>query len=100
MKAYNQRKEVKAKRLARKAGDRASLKQWLDDLKDNPCEDCKNKYPPIVMDWHHIKKKSPKAKYGMFHLAYAYGKAAVLAEIKKCVLLCANCHRLRHQRVT
>jgi hypothetical protein len=64
--------------------------KWLADLKDRPCEDCGNKYPQKAMDWHHLDGNGNR-----FNFRTAK-KALVLEEIKKCVLLCAVCHRLRH----
>lgn len=55
------------------------------------CVDCEQTYHPSVYDFHHIggKDKNPSAALkGSFESAKA--------ELDKCVLLCANCHRLRH----
>jgi len=56
------------------------------------CTDCGNK-DPRVLDFHHVGPKD-------FAIGSANAKrftlARVQAEIKKCILLCANCHRIRH----
>lgn len=67
----------------------------FDALKEGqPCADCGVSYPPRAMDYHHTDPSSKEASLGtLIHLG---GWDRILAEIEKCVLLCANCHRLRH----
>lgn len=68
-------------------------REWLNLLKaGKSCADCGNAFPLKAMDWHHEGGKD-------FEVAKAvglgYGKKRILAEIEKCVLLCAICHRLK-----
>jgi hypothetical protein len=65
---------------------------WLDELKAGPCADCGGDFPPFVKDWHH---RDPDSK--SFNVSERWGrsKEILLAEIEKCDLLCANCHRIR-----
>lgn len=61
--------------------------------KDRPCMDCGVQYPPYVMDFDHRDKKEKK-----FNLAAGHTRAGIellLAEIAKCDVVCANCHRIR-----
>jgi len=56
------------------------------------CVDCGYVGPDIVFELHHLDMSSKE-----FGLAEFGGTAArFFEEAKKCVLLCANCHRLRH----
>jgi hypothetical protein len=57
------------------------------------CFDCKLVYPPRVYDFHHL---DPTQKD--FTIARIIGRSwdKIIPELDKCVLLCANCHRLRH----
>jgi hypothetical protein len=59
------------------------------------CVDCGYNAHPAALDFDHIgdDKKFTVAKAG------TYSWERVEAEIKKCVLRCANCHRLRHAGV-
>ena len=66
----------------------------LRDLKSlNPCKNCDNYFHFCQMDFDHITNDKS------FNISKAawYGKSwqAILKEIEKCELVCANCHRLR-----
>jgi len=68
-------------------------REWLDSLKDSPCSDCGIKYPPFVMEWHHLNPCMKSFSIGQGSFRHSRGK--ILFEISKCVLLCSNCHRIR-----
>lgn len=74
----------------------ARKRAWLNELKNRPCKDCRHKFPPECMDWDHIRGKK------LFCIGYAdvqhISRERILAEIKKCELVCANCHRIRTTR--
>jgi len=63
-----------------------------NSVKDVPCMDCGNKYPPCVMDFDH---RNPKEK--KFNIATGTHRSLRLVqeEIDKCDVVCANCHRIR-----
>lgn len=65
---------------------------WLDEQKDRPCTRCQEKYPPYVMEWHHIDPATKKFSIGQ--ASFRQSKKALEEEIKKCELYCANCHRI------
>jgi hypothetical protein len=76
---------------------RAEFKAVVDALKNVPCTDCGVSYPSRVMEFDHLDPKDKK-----INISRAVGKTttwasqrAVLEEIKKCQVVCANCHRLR-----
>ncbi len=62
---------------------------WLRSLKTGPCSDCHQKFVPDAMEWDHVRGE----KIG--HIGNLTSKKAVLVEIAKCDLVCANCHALR-----
>ena len=63
--------------------------------KSNPCADCDRIYPPYVMDFDHVRGvKSFRIAEG----AWTESTPRLLAEISKCDLVCANCHRERTYR--
>lgn len=57
------------------------------------CQDCGGKFPPSVYDFHHIDMAT-KDKNPSYVLKGGLEKAK--KELAKCVLLCSNCHRIRH----
>ena len=65
---------------------------WLAGLKDKPCVDCGKLFPSVCMDWDHVRgeKVAPVSR-----LLTRNNRRAILAEIAKCDLVCANCHRIR-----
>lgn len=69
----------------------ASFVVWMEELKSGPCSDCNNKYPPECMDFDHVRGEK------LFRVSRGHSttKERVLAEIAKCELVCANCHRTR-----
>lgn len=73
----------------------ASKRKLVTDAKRTPCSDCGVKYPPYVMDFDHARGEK------VFELCTAVHRsvAEIIAEIAKCDVVCANCHRERtHQR--
>lgn len=64
---------------------------WLQSLKKE-CIICGEK-EPICLDFHHI---NPEEKSFTIAKHQSLGKEKLLAEIKKCVCLCSNCHRKVH----
>lgn len=81
---------MKARAIAYKAKIRIIVRKLiLDHLQMNPCVDCGER-DPIVLEFDHRgeKKFNISAAYTV-----GYSVAAVSAEIAKCDVRCANCHR-------
>lgn len=60
------------------------------------CADCKIKSSSknyIIFDFHHI---DPRNKELSFSESWSVSDTRYWKEINKCVMLCSNCHRLRH----
>lgn len=57
------------------------------------CHDCGQSFPPCVYDFHHLDptKKDVNPSYAMTRRPSEMWK-----ELEKCVMLCSNCHRIRH----
>ena len=67
----------------------------LRQLKESkPCADCNMFYPSYVMDYDHLDPVNKIDGIG-YLVSTAHSWAIVEAEIAKCELVCANCHRLR-----
>lgn len=63
----------------------------MESLKNKPCMDCGNSYPPECMDFDHT---SDNKEFNVSKRRRA-SKRKILEEIAKCELVCANCHRIR-----
>lgn len=84
-------------RERRRLGVKVRMKKisdYIDAQKNAPCVDCGRSFPSICMDFDHLDGKlwgiSQMRNKGM-------SLAAIDAEIAKCELVCANCHRIRTQ---
>ena len=73
------------------ANRKAKAKATYEALKAAPCTDCGGSFPPECMDWDHVEGTKIK---GLGNMGQYVGPA-LLAEIEKCELVCANCHRIR-----
>ena len=92
---------IKATREARKAQQqldasllRTERHNFLIEAKAKPCDDCGRIYPSCAMDFHH-RDASTKDRKVARGLRLLYSLPRVVAEIEKCDVLCANCHRIR-----
>lgn len=73
--------------------------EYINSHKDRPCMDCGVTYPRWIMDFDHREPKLKVGKVGDVWIRAA--RMEVLnAEIEKCDVVCANCHRERtYQRL-
>jgi hypothetical protein len=67
-------------------------KLWVNAHKTVPCVRCGKCYHPACMDFHHLDRSTKK--FGIGSGLYRQSRAAIEREIAKCVVMCANCHRL------
>jgi len=69
--------------------------QIVAQAKDRPCTDCGGIFHYSVMEFDHL----PQYKK-LFQLSQWEGwtKKEIKAEIAKCEVVCANCHRMRTWR--
>lgn len=85
----------KAERLARVYERKAATYEYIQAIKKQLCcADCGERHP-AVLQFHHLNSKDKT-----FNLAdaarYALSQDRINKEIEKCVVLCANCHIIRH----
>lgn len=62
-----------------------------DSLKDCPCLDCGEVFPPSVMEFDHVRGEK---RFNLGRMAN-HSRDAVEAELAKCELVCCVCHRIR-----
>lgn len=80
---------------ARFAAKRAELARRVNALKEGkPCTDCGGIYPPVCLDFDHLPQFQKRLGVARM-VGTCRSWAAIEAEIAKCELVCANCHRLR-----
>jgi hypothetical protein len=85
-----------ARERSRKGSEarRQRVKAIVLEAKNRPCVDCGVRHPPAAMDLDHVH--GPKG-FGMSKFRQKYATLdEVRAEIAKCEVRCANCHRIRH----
>ena len=81
---------------ARRAKRRAEAIAYVAWRKDAPCADCGTFYPSYVMDFDHVRGEKWMKLSQL--VTRSVTRATLDAEIAKCDLVCANCHRERTQR--
>lgn len=73
---------------------RMKRRAWLNTLKKE-CVICGEK-DPICLDFHH---KNPETKVSSVgNMISTHSMKNILAELEKCIVVCANCHRKLHNR--
>ena len=83
--------------LARVRVRQAGTVELLRGLRDRPCLDCGSTFEPHQMDFDHrdgAMKRFRVTSGG----AMLRPTSALLDEVAKCDVVCANCHRIRTQR--
>jgi len=69
--------------------------------KAGPCRDCGIKYPAYVMEFDHTGQEPKDFNVAQGVLPANLPERVLLAEIAKCDVVCANCHKIRtHARRT
>lgn len=88
-----QAKYVPAHRLRRKA-ERVERKLAAIERMGGRCADCEQTFHHAVFEFHHLEPT--EKEYEPYRLFAQKDQEKIDNELAKCVLLCANCHRLRH----
>lgn len=87
--ARNRAQEIERVRVRQ-----AAMLSYVQAVKEQPCSDCGGGFAPYQMDFDH---RDPSSK--AFTISRAIGRlksrSQLDAEIAKCDVVCANCHRLR-----
>lgn len=57
------------------------------------CHDCQRVFPQCVYEFHHL---DPKGKDMNPSAALNMSEERMWNELKKCIMVCSNCHKMRH----
>lgn len=84
----------RAARLMRTRAHRGRARAWMASLKEGiPCHDCGGVFPVWVMHWDHLPEFEKLDDISM--MVGSRTRIAILDELKKCELVCGNCHVMR-----
>lgn len=73
---------------------RDTVKEDIRKLKSVPCADCGDEYPWYVMDFDHLPGTIKEENISRM-ISNRVSWSRIRAEIDKCDVVCANCHRIR-----
>src|SRR5205085_530902 len=98
---------TRGRRRSKKAAERSSYrcqrrrrierKQRLVEIRGGRCEDCGYDITVAALEFHHWDAR--EKKFGISRDGLSRPWEAIAAELLKCVMLCANCHREIHAGV-
>lgn len=89
------RQHLKEYRRNRQAAKKLSRRAYLNALKQVPCKDCGQSYPPYCMDFDHVPERGPREFWLSHWASFSMPWDKLDAEIAKCDVVCAICHRKR-----
>lgn len=75
---------------------RREAREFIARHKSVPCAECGRTFPPECMDFDHVRGE--KVADVSLLVAWNFSLRRLLAEIAKCEVVCANCHRIRTVR--
>lgn len=83
--------------LARNQANRQAKKDAVDAIKiERGCADCDYREHAVALDFDHVRGVKVAHVGTMVNRGVAM--KTILAEIEKCEVVCANCHRVRTTR--
>jgi hypothetical protein len=68
--------------------------EWSKEKVRRGCNECGYDEHPSALDWHHQGEKDMSVATLIGH---GYSNERISEEVEKCVVLCANCHRLKKE---
>jgi len=77
---------------------RKKIRQMAVEHKGGKCMNCGYNKCLKALEFHHLE--SGEKDFGISAKGYTRSWKSVAEELKKCILLCANCHREIHEGIT
>lgn len=91
---WKNRRQILPKLRQKAVRHRRQMTSLVTEMKRRPCLDCRQSFHPCAMDFDHRNPKTKISEVASM-VGGRYSKADIMAEIKKCDLVCSNCHRVR-----
>lgn len=88
------KKNVVAARNRFRKEARARNRAYVEILKQAPCAECSRHFPPQAMDFDHVRGRKVADVSRMMEKPFHQ----LVAEVAKCEVVCAACHRIRTKR--
>jgi hypothetical protein len=88
---YKDRKEYLIQAVQKR---RRRIREKAIDYKGRHCQICGYSKCPEALEFHHLESNGKE--FGISDKGYTRSWKRIAAELDKCVLLCANCHREVH----
>lgn len=87
---YQENKKKKQQQLNQRLRQR---KRDVVEHFGNRCNDCGQSFPPFVYEFHHL---DPTQKDVNPSAAMRRSEKNMWKELDKCIMVCSNCHKIRH----
>jgi hypothetical protein len=71
------------------------IREWILEYKSGLVCICCGEKTTACLDFHHLDQSKKEKSLG-FARNQGWGKERILKEMKKCIVLCSNCHRKLH----
>lgn len=81
-------------RLQKLKRQRLEMKLEAIEYKGGKCVDCDGIFHHAAMEFHHLGNK----KFSLHQAMNRSSLKFIKPELNKCVLLCSNCHQIRHYK--
>ena len=80
---------------------RQKNREYILSKRNVPCADCGQTFPVCCMEFHHLDEETKleslkKRGKGFLDTMSKYSIKRIDEEMDKCVILCSNCHKIRH----
>lgn len=90
-----QKEQTEKNKLYRKSKGYQKIKWYILFKQTLKCSNCPENHP-ACLEFHH---KNPKEKsFNISSMIGRLSKKKILEEVKKCIVLCSNCHRKLHYK--
>lgn len=75
---------------------KGAMQDWYFEYKKTmKCSRCPEKREPCL-DFHHVDPEQKRFEVKRMMKKGACSFESLMEEVKKCIILCANCHRMHH----